>query len=41
MEVVSGRHLLDQLPRHDTFAPENLLSCGHEIAVDVAMATRR
>jgi hypothetical protein len=39
LEVVSGTHLLDQLPHHDTFAPENLLSRGQEIAVDIGDAT--
>jgi hypothetical protein len=39
LEVVSGTHDLDQLPHRDTFATENLLSRGQEIAVDIGTAT--
>jgi non-haem Fe2+, alpha-ketoglutarate-dependent halogenase len=39
LEVVSGTHLLDQLPHRDTFATENLLSRGQEIAVDIGDAS--
>jgi non-haem Fe2+, alpha-ketoglutarate-dependent halogenase len=35
MRVVPGTHKLDQVPHHDTFRPENLLSRGQEIMVDV------
>jgi ectoine hydroxylase-related dioxygenase (phytanoyl-CoA dioxygenase family) len=35
MRVVPGSHLKDQLPHRDTFAPDNLLSRGQEIAVTV------
>jgi non-heme Fe2+,alpha-ketoglutarate-dependent halogenase len=35
MRVVPGTHTLQQLPHEDTFAPENLLSRGQEIAVEV------
>ena len=35
MRVVPGTHTLQQLPHHDTFAPDNLLSRGQEIAVAV------
>ena len=35
MEVIPGTHLMDQIPHRDTFAKENLLSRGQEIAVDV------
>ncbi len=35
MRVVPGTHMLQQLPHHDTFAPDNLLSRGQEIAVAV------
>ena len=35
MRVVPGTHTLQQLPHRDTFAPDNLLSRGQEIAVDV------
>ena len=35
MRVVPGTHTLQQLPHHDTFAPDNLLSRGQEIAVEV------
>jgi hypothetical protein len=35
MRVIPGTHRLDQIPHHDTFAAENLLSRGQEIMVDV------
>ena len=35
MRVVPASHKLDQVPHHDTFATENLLSRGQEIMVDV------
>ncbi len=35
MRVVPGTHTLQQLPHHDTFAQDNLLSRGQEIAVNV------
>jgi non-haem Fe2+, alpha-ketoglutarate-dependent halogenase len=35
MRVIPGTHKLQQLPHHDTFAPDNLLSRGQEIAVEV------
>jgi Phytanoyl-CoA dioxygenase (PhyH) len=35
MRVVPGTHTLPQLPHRDTFAADNLLSRGQEIAVDV------
>lgn len=35
MEVVPGSHTLDQIPHRDTFAKDNMLSRGQEIAVDV------
>ncbi len=35
MRVVPGTHMLRQLPHKDTFAPDNLLSRGQEIAVEV------
>lgn len=35
MRVVPGTHTLQQLPHEDTFAADNLLSRGQEIAVDV------
>ena len=35
MRVIPGTHLMDQLAHHDTFAPDNLLSRGQEIAVEV------
>ncbi len=38
LEVISGTHLLDQLPHRDTFAAENMLTRGQEIAVDVGDA---
>jgi non-haem Fe2+, alpha-ketoglutarate-dependent halogenase len=35
MRVVPGSHLTDQLPHRDTFATDNLLSRGQEVAVTV------
>jgi non-heme Fe2+,alpha-ketoglutarate-dependent halogenase len=35
MRVIPGTHRLQQLPHQDTFAPDNLLSRGQEIAVEV------
>lgn len=35
MRIVPGTHMLPQLPHRDTFAADNLLSRGQEIAVDV------
>lgn len=35
MEVIPGTHLIDALPHIDTFAKDNLLSRGQEIAVTV------
>jgi non-heme Fe2+,alpha-ketoglutarate-dependent halogenase len=35
MRVVPGTHILQQLPHRDTFAQDNLLSRGQEIAVEV------
>ena len=35
MRVVPGTHKLDQVAHHDTFRPDNLLSRGQEIMVDV------
>jgi chlorinating enzyme len=35
MRVVPGTHSLQQLPHNETYAPDNLLSRGQEIAVDV------
>lgn len=35
MRVIPGSHKLDQVPHNDTFRPENLLSRGQEIMVDV------
>jgi non-heme Fe2+,alpha-ketoglutarate-dependent halogenase len=35
MRVVAGTHLLDQIAHRDTFAANNLLSRGQEIAVEV------
>lgn len=39
LEVVPGSHHLDQLPHRDTFATDNLLSRGQEIAVDIGEAS--
>jgi ectoine hydroxylase-related dioxygenase (phytanoyl-CoA dioxygenase family) len=38
MEVIPGSHKVDQLPHVDTFARDNLLSRGQEIAVEVDRA---
>ena len=35
MRVIPGTHTMDQLAHRDTFRPENLLSRGQEIEVDV------
>ena len=35
MRVIPGTHLKDQLPHQDTFAENNLLTRGQEVAVDV------
>ncbi|MET0509379.1 MAG: phytanoyl-CoA dioxygenase family protein [Burkholderiaceae bacterium] len=35
MEVIPGSHRMDQLAHRDTFADNNLLSRGQEIAVDI------
>ena len=35
MRVVPGSHLSEQLPHHDTFAANSLLSRGQEVSVDV------
>jgi ectoine hydroxylase-related dioxygenase (phytanoyl-CoA dioxygenase family) len=35
MRVIPGTHKLDQVPHKDTFRPENLLSRGQEITVEV------
>ncbi|HEY4044154.1 MAG TPA: phytanoyl-CoA dioxygenase family protein [Rhodopila sp.] len=35
MRVIPGTHKLDQVPHHDTFRSENLLSRGQEIMVEV------
>ena len=35
MRVVPGTHKLDQVPHHDTFRPENMLSRGQEVMADV------
>jgi len=35
LRVVPGTHMLQQLPHEDTFASDNLLSRGQEIAVEV------
>ncbi|HEY8289103.1 MAG TPA: phytanoyl-CoA dioxygenase family protein [Acetobacteraceae bacterium] len=35
MRVILGSHMMDQVPHRDTFRPENLLSRGQEIMVDV------
>jgi non-haem Fe2+, alpha-ketoglutarate-dependent halogenase len=35
MRVIPGTHTLQQLPHEDTFGPDNLLSRGQEIAVEV------
>ncbi|WP_027577297.1 phytanoyl-CoA dioxygenase family protein [Bradyrhizobium sp. WSM1743] len=35
LEVIPGTHLKDQIPHRDTFAKDNMLSRGQEIAVEV------
>ena len=35
MRVIPATHKLDQVPHHDTFAADNLLSRGQEILVEV------
>ena len=35
MEVIPATHKMDQIPHNDTFRPENLLSRGQEVMVDV------
>src|SRR5271157_3076144 len=35
MRVIPGSHRMEQLAHHDTFAPDNLLSRGQEISVQV------
>jgi len=35
MRVIPGSHKLEQIPHRDTFRPENLLSRGQEIVVEV------
>jgi len=39
MRVVPGSHTMAQIPHRDTFRPQNLLSRGQEIMVDVNEAT--
>ena len=41
MEFIPGSHKTDQLPHKDTYAPNNLLSRGQEIAVTVDESLRR
>jgi ectoine hydroxylase-related dioxygenase (phytanoyl-CoA dioxygenase family) len=38
MRVIPGTHLKDQLPHKDTFAQNNLLTRGQEVAVEVKNA---
>jgi ectoine hydroxylase-related dioxygenase (phytanoyl-CoA dioxygenase family) len=35
MAVIPGTHLMDQIPHRDTFAKDNLLTRGQEVAVEV------
>jgi non-heme Fe2+,alpha-ketoglutarate-dependent halogenase len=35
MRVIPGTHLLEQVPHHDTFRADNLLSRGQEVMVEV------
>ncbi|MBS0662425.1 MAG: phytanoyl-CoA dioxygenase family protein [Verrucomicrobia bacterium] len=35
MEVIPGTHTLDQIPHRDTFAKDNMLTRGQEVAVEV------
>lgn len=39
LEVIPGTHLKDQLPHRDTFAKDNMLSRGQEVAVEVDPAS--
>ena len=41
MEYIPGSHTLDQIPHRDTFAKNNLLTRGQEVAVDVDASKRR
>jgi len=41
MEYIPGSHRLDQVPHRDTFAKNNLLTRGQEIAVEVDQSQRR
>jgi len=41
MEFIPGSHKLDQIPHRDTFAKDNLLTRGQEIAVEVDQSKRR
>jgi chlorinating enzyme len=41
MEYIPGSHKLDQVPHRDTFAKNNLLTRGQEIAVEVDRSKRR
>ncbi|MFI4988068.1 MAG: phytanoyl-CoA dioxygenase family protein [Alphaproteobacteria bacterium] len=41
MEYIPGSHKLDQIPHRDTFAKNNLLTRGQEVAVEVDQAARR
>jgi ectoine hydroxylase-related dioxygenase (phytanoyl-CoA dioxygenase family) len=41
MEFVPSSHTFDQLPHRDTFAPDNLLTRGQEIEVDVDESQRQ
>jgi non-heme Fe2+,alpha-ketoglutarate-dependent halogenase len=36
MRVIPASHLMDQVPHRDTFRPDNLLSRGQEIMVDIS-----
>lgn len=38
MQVIPGTHLMDQIPHKDTFSPNNLLTRGQEVAVEVDAA---
>ena len=35
MRVIPGSHTVDQLPHRDTYGPNNLLTRGQEVAVEV------
>jgi ectoine hydroxylase-related dioxygenase (phytanoyl-CoA dioxygenase family) len=41
MEYIPGSHTLDQIPHRDTFAKNNLLTRGQEVAVEVDQSKRR